>query len=334
MRKIYCTLWLLAFFAGSVFSQDATGWPHKNAAGQTVRHIIIMNHLSKSFTLQLSNYANQTMNPGDSIVIEHAMGWASARCSGTYPGTTNMGSLSLAEWTLGANNNDDWYDVSLVDGYNLPVRMFPVKGTFTTTTTAYMCDTVGCTEDLLPNCPPELQVKGTNGDVVQCLSACSKFHADSFCCTGYYSVPQTCHATAYSKLFKDACPWAYSYAYDDNASLDQCVYSGGIGPDYVIEFGYFQDNSPVSWKPSMTISSIGFDAITKTKDNVLRYTITGTHSSHVWLGLYSCSGRLVAQSEITGSSGTMSLTGVTKGAYVAVLKSGKELLSQKTVIVR
>jgi heme/copper-type cytochrome/quinol oxidase subunit 3 len=84
----------------------------------------------------------------------------------------------------------------------------------------------------------------------------------------------------------------------------------------------------------MTISSTGSDAIANTKNNVLKYTVTGTHSSHVWLGLYSCAGRLVAQSEITGSSGSMSLTNVIKGAYVAVLKSGQELLSQKTVIVR
>ena len=335
MRKIFGCIFLCGVLAGTGFSQDATGWPHKNAAGQTVRHIIIMNHLNKSFTLELSNYANQTMNPGDSIVIEHAMGWASARCSGTYPGTTNMGALSLAEWTLGAGGNDDWYDVSLVDGYNLPVRMFPIQGTFTTTTTAYMCDTVGCTKDLLPNCPPELQVKGTNGDVVQCLSACSKFRADSFCCTGAYSTPQTCHATSYSKLFKDACPWAYSYAYDDLASLDQCTYANGIGPDYVIEFGYFNDQgSAVEWKPSIKLLSVNGDAIEKGRDNVLRYSISGTHSSRAWLGLYRCSGQLVAQSEVKGVSGAMTLAGVSKGVYVAVLRSGGHLLAQSTVAVK
>jgi len=335
MRKGFCVILVSAFFVGPAFSQDATGWPHKDSTGQTVRHIIIMNHLTKSFTLELSNYANRVMNPGDSIVIEHAMGWASARCSGTYPGTTNMGALSLAEWTLGAGGNDDWYDVSLVDGYNLPVRMFPVKGTFTTTTAAYMCDTVGCTKDLLPNCPPELQVKGTNGDVVQCLSACSKFRADSFCCTGAYSVPQTCHATSYSKLFKDACPWAYSYAYDDLASLDQCIYSNGVGPDYVIEFGYFADKgSAVSWRASMNLSSVISDGIRAGRGNLLRYSISGTRSDHLWLGLYSFSGRLVAQSEVKGPAGTMPLAGVAKGAFIAVLKSGRELLSQRNVVVR
>jgi hypothetical protein len=332
MRYYFCLAGVLVFFAGSGFSQDATGWPHKNAAGQTVRHIIIKNHLTKSFTLQMSGYANRTMNPGDSIVIEHADSYASARCSGTYPGTTNMGALSLAEWTMG--NHDDWYDVSLVDGYNLPVRMFPVKGTFTTQVGSFFCDTAGCTKDLLPNCPPELQLKNSQGEVVQCLSACSKFRADSFCCAGYYSVPQTCHATSYSKLFKDACPWAYSYAYDDLTSLYQCPYTGAIGPDWVIEFGYFNERPLATWKPSMVISSITSDAISNAKDNVLRYTITVTRSSHVWLGLYSCSGRLVAQSEVRGPSGIMSLAGVTKGAYIAVLKSGQKLLSQKTVVVR
>jgi hypothetical protein len=334
MRAIFEGFVLCAVITGAAFSQDATGWPHKNAAGQTVRHVIIMNHLNKAFTLELSGYANRTMNPGDSIVLEHAFGWASARCSGTYPGTTNMGSLSLAEWTMGSNNNDDWYDVSLVDGYNLPVRMFPVKGTFTTSTAAYMCDTVGCTKDLLPNCPPELQVKSSDGTLIQCLSACAKFHADSFCCSGTYSVPQTCHATAYSKLFKDACPWAYSYAYDDLASLDQCVYSNGIGPDYVIEFGYFTAQTAVAWKPSIILSSVNADAITKGRDNVLRYSITGPHSGGASLGLYDCAGRLVAQTEVMESAGAMTLAGVSKGVYVAVLKAGKQLLAQSTVAVK
>jgi Thaumatin family len=334
MRAILKGFVLCAVITGAAFSQDATGWPHKNAAGQTVRHVIIMNHLNKAFTLELSGYANRTMNPGDSIVLEHAFGWASARCSGTYPGTTNMGSLSLAEWTMGSNNNDDWYDVSLVDGYNLPVRMFPVKGTFTTSTAAYMCDTVGCTKDLLPNCPPELQVKSSDGTLIQCLSACAKFHADSFCCSGAYSVPQTCHATAYSKLFKDACPWAYSYAYDDLASLDQCTYANGIGPDYVIEFGYFQDQSAVSWKPGFSISGIASCKIGTTENNVLQYAVTGLHSGHVKLALYSCTGRLVSETIVSSSSGVIPLSGITKGIYIAVLKSDRSLLAQQTVAIK
>jgi hypothetical protein len=49
---------------------------------------------------------------------------------------------SVAEWTLGANGNLDYYDVSLVDGTNLPMTITSNKG----------CPTASCPVDLNPNC--------------------------------------------------------------------------------------------------------------------------------------------------------------------------------------
>ncbi|GLJ38806.1 hypothetical protein SUGI_0791030 [Cryptomeria japonica] len=128
---------------------------------------------------------------------------------------------TLAEFTLGTQ---DYYDVSLVDGYNLPIAIAPRRGTG-------KCTYAGCISDLNASCPPALQVKSKRGEVVACKSACFAFSTPQYCCTGSYGNPQTCRPTSYSRVFKNACPRAYSYAYDDPNSLATCA-----AADYLITF--------------------------------------------------------------------------------------------------
>ncbi|KAH0849016.1 hypothetical protein HID58_092868 [Brassica napus] len=92
------------------------------------------------------------------------------------------------------------------------------------------CSVAGCVADLRSKCPPELAVK-SKGKVVSCRSACDVFDRDEYCCRGVYGNPVTCRPTNYSKMFKEACPTAYSYAYDDPTSIFTCS-----GTDYVISF--------------------------------------------------------------------------------------------------
>jgi len=134
--------------------------------------------------------------------------------------------VTLVEFTFDAANAgyQDFYDISLVDGYNLPIRIIPVPGTYTLPAGAnkYSCGIAGCTSDLNLTCPPELQVKNSAGQVVSCMSACMKFNTSQYCCTGPNGTPATCPPTNYSNLFKAACPDAYSYAYDDQSSTYIC----------------------------------------------------------------------------------------------------------------
>lgn len=111
----------------------------------------------------------------------------------------------------------DFYDVSLVDGYNLAISIVPFKAA------SGQCASIGCISDLNPMCPIELQVRGVHGNVVACRSACTAFNSPKYCCTGTYNSPQACKPTTYSKIFKTACPQAYSYAYDDSTSLATCT---------------------------------------------------------------------------------------------------------------
>ncbi|CAL1352922.1 unnamed protein product [Linum trigynum] len=135
---------------------------------------------------------------------------------------------TLVEFTLNGADGLDFYDVSLVDGYNLPMLVFPQK------VTRGGCGATGCLIDLNGACPKELKVvardKGRVGGVA-CRSACEAFGDPRFCCADAYSTPETCSPSVYSLFFKYACPRSYSYAYDDKTSTYTCA-----NTDYTIVF--------------------------------------------------------------------------------------------------
>ncbi|KAI9157237.1 hypothetical protein LWI28_018939 [Acer negundo] len=124
---------------------------------------------------------------------------------------------SLFEITIGAGNEKDFYDVSIVDGYNLPIVVQP-RGVYGSAGT---CNATGCASDINMGCPKELQVVGGDG-VVACKSACEAFGLDQYCCSGQFANPTTCTPSFYSSIFKRACPRAYSYAFDDGTSTFTC----------------------------------------------------------------------------------------------------------------
>lgn len=128
---------------------------------------------------------------------------------------------TLAEFTLGSGLTlQDFYDVSLVDGYNLQMIVEVSGGSGD-------CGTTGCVDDLNQRCPNELRVAGGGG----CRSACEAFGTPEYCCKGEFGSPQSCQPTAYSQVFKTACPRSYSYAYDDATSTFTCT-----AADYIITF--------------------------------------------------------------------------------------------------
>lgn len=101
------------------------------------------------------------------------------------------------------------------------------------------CTIGGCSKDVNSLCPEELQIWGGQGEVVACKSACLAFNLDKFCCRNEYGTPGTCKPSIYSKLFKEACPSYYSYAYDSPPPLINCA-----SKEYVITF------CPAAWGSS------------------------------------------------------------------------------------
>jgi hypothetical protein len=332
MKRVIAGILFVALFTAAGYSDT---WPHKNAAGVYVRHFFVLNHLDKKINVIMSGQKNFVMQPGDSLMFEESNTWSAARIAAYYDGITSkyINNLTLAEWTLHGYLNQDYYDISLVDGFTVPVRMYPVKGTFFAQVGLYQCDTAGCTKDLLPNCPDSLQVKDSSGNVVACMSACAKwFSNDSFCCRGKFG-PTVCKPTDWSRIFKDACPWAYSYAYDDVTSTFTCVADAatGVGPDWVIEYGFFKDKL-AAVRPAITAARTSFDKVLRT--NMLWYSIKGAYGSSPSLGLYSSAGKQVMESRILNSSGCIPLYGLSRGVYFVVLKSGRSVIAQRALVVR
>ncbi|XP_078441748.1 thaumatin-like protein 1b [Wolffia australiana] len=131
---------------------------------------------------------------------------------------------TLAEFTLSAAaGGSDFFDVSLVDGFNLPVLVSPSGGK--------TCSATGCVADVNGACPRELAVVA-GGETVACRSACGAFGKPEFCCSGAFANPNTCRPSSFSQVFKNACPRAYSYAYDDRTSTFTCP----AGSSYRIVF--------------------------------------------------------------------------------------------------
>ncbi|CAL9042446.1 unnamed protein product [Musa banksii] len=132
-------------------------------------------------------------------------------------GTIGTPPATLVEVALQEDQSKpSFYDVSVVDGYNLPIAV--------STKPAYRkCWIGGCTKSINSVCPEELQVLDHSGAaVVACKSACLAFDLDLFCCRNSYGKPETCKPSVYSAMFKDACPSYFSYAYDTPPPLVNC----------------------------------------------------------------------------------------------------------------
>ncbi|KAL6517414.1 Thaumatin-like protein 1 [Orobanche minor] len=143
---------------------------------------------------------------------------------------------TLADITL-VTGGLDFYDLSLVDGYNLPMTVEATGG-------SGMCGRTGCVMDLNRLCSAELRV----GE--GCKSACGAFGSPEYCCSGPFNSPTTCRPTVYSQMFKSACPSSYSYAYDDPTSTFTCS-----GADYTVTFCSYTTSQKSSVNPTPTMTT-------------------------------------------------------------------------------
>lgn len=116
---------------------------------------------------------------------------------------------TLVEFSLDSFGGKDFYDVSVVDGYNLPVMVNPLGDE--------TCSSTGCIVDLNATCPFELRVTA-NTSLVACMNACQKLKLPEYCCEGDYASPDKCKPSLYAQNFKSVCPRAYTYTYDDSSS--------------------------------------------------------------------------------------------------------------------
>ncbi|TFY83991.1 hypothetical protein EWM64_g20 [Hericium alpestre] len=146
--------------------------------------------------------------------------WKAGRIWGVPPAT-------VAEWTLQGDGNQDFYDVSLVDGYNLPMSITNNKG----------CHVANCAVDLGPNCPDPL--KGpfdSTGFPVGCKSACSANLDGNPGMNSYLVSFRADNQSVSHSYFKGNCPNSYAYAYDESSGTAIWTCDSGLNADYTLTF--------------------------------------------------------------------------------------------------
>nr|GFC55140.1 hypothetical protein [Tanacetum cinerariifolium] len=78
--------------------------------------------------------------------------WTACNGAGAKPPAT------LAEFTIGGSGGKDFYDVSLVDGFNLPVSIVPNGG----------CARSDCPVDINARCPSQFALRNRAGAAIGC----------------------------------------------------------------------------------------------------------------------------------------------------------------------
>uniref|UniRef100_A0A453DXJ6 non-specific serine/threonine protein kinase n=1 Tax=Aegilops tauschii subsp. strangulata TaxID=200361 RepID=A0A453DXJ6_AEGTS len=173
--------------------------------------------------MQLDPGKPWTLNTGDTNTTRL---WARTGCSfdGNGTGTCQTGDCggllackangrppnTIAEFRLGGFSSQDFFDISFVEGFNVPMDFLPVpaKG-------GPGCSKgPRCGANITAQCPTSLKAPGG------CNSPCTVFKQDRYCCTR--SAANNCSTTDYSDFFKKMCPDAYSYPMDDATSTFSC----------------------------------------------------------------------------------------------------------------
>ncbi|KAL2541797.1 Pathogenesis-related thaumatin superfamily protein [Abeliophyllum distichum] len=96
---------------------------------------------------------------------------------------------TLAEFIPDGDVDMDFYDVSLVDGYNVSMLVVPQGGS------GASCTTKGCVSGMNDACPSDLPDEELRWRRCSpCKSACLAFGKEQYCCSGMYSTPECLQA--------------------------------------------------------------------------------------------------------------------------------------------
>jgi hypothetical protein len=219
VNRTRVTIWPAAW-PGSITGR--TGW--RLAPGQSVTFTVAHDWNARLWGRTVCHFnaaGRGACQTGDCGGRFECSGW------GTIPAT-------LAEYDLDSYDHLDFYDVSMVDGSNLPMYINTVGGTTPDRISSTGCEAGhGCTTAV--RCPSALSVRSGH-QLVGCISPCARFGTARYCCSGQFAQgcdPATTWPIDYARVFKRAEPYAYSWSGDDATSTFTCA--GGCG--YRIIFG-------------------------------------------------------------------------------------------------
>ena len=213
VNRLGQTIWP-AVAADPAHPVAATGWVLAPGASLT---ILVPDHWDVRVWARTGCVFNAAGN-GHCVTGDCDGHFQCGRTWGQFPST-------LAEFNLNAWNGMDFYDVSLVEGNNLPMWI-NATGRTPDPINADGCSAAGCTRNADADCPSVLQ-RVHDGQVVACLSACLAIGGDQTCCLGQYAARSACNPSTWpvdsAAVFKKAEPFAYSYVDDDATSVLTCA---------------------------------------------------------------------------------------------------------------
>ncbi|MGW0926796.1 thaumatin family protein [Streptomyces sp. NPDC002755] len=204
------------------------------------RLITVVNKTQKTVWAIVTNTpvypAGRKLAPGQSLSLTVANDWGGriwgrTGCTGTAAGYCTTGDCTsvcgggkppttLGEFSFDAYAGMDFYDVSMVDGSNLPMWI-----NISHTTTVDPVSSAGCYKGVCTSevdCPKAMQAL-EGGREIGCKPPCAAFDGDTYCCRGAWAGRDNCVPSKwpvdYTQVFKRAESYAYSYAFDDGATM-------------------------------------------------------------------------------------------------------------------
>jgi hypothetical protein len=134
---------------------------------------------------------------------------------GPFPERCSLGEqpASLAEFNFDRNDAlAPWYNVSYVNAFSLPITITP-RGA-TQPPGSAECEPMGCSQNLLPYCPPANLTRWDDGTPMLCTN------------------PNRDAKTPYSNAIQSRCPKAYAWSKQDtepgNSVVRQCRQCSGF----------------------------------------------------------------------------------------------------------
>jgi hypothetical protein len=213
-------LWLLTAACnadGTASAPDAAtpaGAIACRTAGDGKTTVVFVNRCSSTVSYAGSDITGGSLAPGshqcvdigsaaETLASKRYWGWV-----GTDPGPERH---TLAEFTFNTDFHDfDWYDISHVDAFNLPMQIVPVGHAD--------CPTLTCAADFLAACPSVGQYRDSTGKVVACVS------------------PSRDDAQSPVVRYFEGCDDAYAWSGDDANGTDPSPMRACAGEDWDIVF--------------------------------------------------------------------------------------------------
>jgi len=196
--------------AGGVTTRGSVDCAHD---GDGMTTLAFVNGCDHSVIFAGSDLDGGSLVPGAVRCVDigsAAEGLAAKRYWGYGGNDPGAGHYSLAEFTFNTDFHDfDWYDVSFVDAFNLPLGITPLSRPD--------CQVLACADDFLAGCPAVGQLR-QNGELVACVS------------------PERDNGDSPVAQYFEGCDDAYAWSADDQHGSDPSPTHACAGEDFAVTF--------------------------------------------------------------------------------------------------